>query len=90
MPGVFVAAPTVAGNAHLVHGNRNWSSLVGGVTPDYLVARDWRIGKGCAFTSEEVDTAAKVVLLGATVTEELFADKVPLGQLVRTATYPSR
>jgi putative ABC transport system permease protein len=88
LPGVLAAAPTVAGNAHLVHGNRNWSSLVGGVTPDYLVARDWRIGKGRAFTSDEVDTAAKVVLLGATVVKELFSDEAPLGQLVRIANVP--
>jgi putative ABC transport system permease protein len=88
IPGVLAAAPTVAGNAHLVHGNRNWSSLVGGVTPDYLVARDWRIGKGRAFTSDEVDTAAKVVLLGATVVKELFSDEAPLGQLVRIANVP--
>jgi putative ABC transport system permease protein len=86
--GVVVAAPTVAGNAHLVHGNRNWSSLVGGVTPDYLVARDWKIGKGRAFTSEEVETAAKVVLLGTTVAEELFANQEPRGQLVRIANVP--
>ncbi len=85
---VLAAAPTVAGNAHLVHGNRNWSSLVGGITPDYLVARDWRIGKGRAFTSDEVEKAAKVVLLGATVTEQLFADEAPLGQLVRIANVP--
>jgi putative ABC transport system permease protein len=88
VPDVLAAAPTVAGNAHLVHGNRNWSSLVGGVTPDYLIARDWRIGKGRAFTSDEVETAAKVVLLGATVAEELFSDEVPLGQLVRIANVP--
>jgi putative ABC transport system permease protein len=88
VPDVLAAAPTVAGNAHLVHGNRNWSSLVGGITPEYLVARDWRIGKGRAFTSDEVETAAKVVLLGATVTEELFADEAPLGQLVRIANVP--
>ena len=31
IPGVLAAAPTVAGNVHLVHGNRNWSSLAGGV-----------------------------------------------------------
>ena len=86
--GVVVVAPTVAGSAHLVHGNRNWSSLVGGVTPDYLVARDWRIGKGRAFTSDEVQTAAKVVLLGATLAEQLFPNREPLGQRVRITNVP--
>jgi putative ABC transport system permease protein len=88
VPGVLVAAPTVAGTAHLVHGNRNWSSLVGGVTPDYLVARDWKVEQGRPFTSEEVEAAAKVVLLGATLAAQLFADEAPLGQSVRIANVP--
>jgi len=88
VPGVVAAAPTVAGNAHLVHGNVNWSSLVGGVTPDYLIARDWTVEKGRAFTFEEVGAAAKVVLLGTTVAKELFPDEEPLGQLVRIANVP--
>jgi putative ABC transport system permease protein len=88
VPGVLTAAPTVADKAHLVHGNLNWSSLVGGVTPDYLIARDWNVAKGRAFTSEEVDTAAKVVVLGATVAEELFPGEEPPGQLVRIGNVP--
>ena len=88
VPGVVAAAPTVAGNAHLVHGNVNWSALVGGVTPDYLIARDWKVETGRAFTSEEVETAAKVVLLGTTAAKELFPDEEPLGQLVRIANLP--
>jgi putative ABC transport system permease protein len=88
VPGVLAAAPTVAGEGHLVHGNQNWSSLVGGVTPDYLVAREWQVEAGRAFTSDDVETAAKVVLLGATVAEELFPHEAPLGQLVRIANVP--
>ena len=88
VPGVLTAAPTVAGNAHLVHGNLNWSSLVGGVTPDYLIARDWSVAEGRVFSSEEMAAAAKVALLGATVAKELFPDEQPLGQVVRIANVP--
>lgn len=86
--GAVVAAPTVAGNAHVVRGNRNWSTLVGGITPSYLIARDWRVEKGRAFTFEDVDTAAKVVLLGTTVVRELFPNEEPIGQLVRIGNVP--
>jgi len=86
--GAVVAAPTVAGNAHVVRGNRNWSTLVGGITPAYLIARDWRVEKGRAFTFEDVDTAAKVVLLGTTVARELFPGEEPIGQLVRIGNVP--
>jgi putative ABC transport system permease protein len=88
VPGVLTAAPTVAGNAHLVHGNLNWSTLIGGVTPDYLVARDWSLAKGRSFTSEEIESAAKVVLLGTTVVEQLFPEEEALGQTVRIANVP--
>lgn len=86
--GAVVAAPTVAGNAHVVRGNRNWSTLVGGITPAYLIARDWRVEKGRAFTFKDVDTAAKVVLLGTTVASELFPGEEPVGQLVRIGNVP--
>jgi putative ABC transport system permease protein len=83
IPGVVVAAPAVSGQAHIVYGNRNWSTLIGGVAPDYLVARDWRIEEGQAFSREEADNAEKVALLGATVAQELFADEKPLGRMIR-------
>jgi putative ABC transport system permease protein len=88
VPGVLTAAPTVAGNAHLVHGNLNWSTLVGGITPDYLVARDWSLASGRGFSSEEIESAAKVALLGTTAVEQLFPDQEALGQTVRIANVP--
>jgi putative ABC transport system permease protein len=88
VPGVLTAAPTVAGDAHLVHGNLNWSTLVGGVTPDYLIARDWRVADGRSFAAQEVESAAKVVLLGATTASELFPNEEPLGQGIRIANVP--
>ncbi|WP_134499763.1 ABC transporter permease [Microvirga pakistanensis] len=88
VPGVVVAAPTISGTVQVVQGNANWSTLAGGITPAYLVARDWRVETGRGFTLDEVDTAAKVVLLGATVVDKLFEDEEPLGQLVRIANVP--
>ncbi len=88
VPGVLVTAPTIAGSAQLVRGNLNWSTLVGGVTPAYLTARDWRVRTGRPFTPEELDSAAKVVLLGTTVVEKLFADEDPLGRWIRIGSVP--
>lgn len=88
VPGVVVAAPTTSGSAQVVYGNANWSTVAGGITPAYLIARDWRVETGRAFTLDEVDTAAKVVLLGAAVVDRLFEDKDPLGQIVRIANVP--
>jgi putative ABC transport system permease protein len=88
VPGVLVAAPTIAGQSQIVRGNLNWSTFTGGVTPAYLVARDWRVEKGRAFTLEDIDTAAKVVLLGRATSEKLFEGLDPLGQSIRIANVP--
>ena len=75
LPEVVVAAPALMGTGHLIHGSQNWATIVGGVTPDYLVARDWFVGKGRAFTTDDVGNASKVVLLGTTVDKRLFEEQ---------------
>jgi putative ABC transport system permease protein len=81
--GVVVAAPALAGQVHVVHANRNWSTFIGGVTPDYLIARDWRVERGREFTSAEVNAGAKVALIGTSLAAELFPGEEPLGATIR-------
>ena len=85
---VVAAAPTLTGPAQLVHGNQNWAALVGGITPDYLIARDWPIQTGRVFTYEEVTAAAKVIVLGTAVVDKLFGDEDPIGKVVRIVNVP--
>jgi putative ABC transport system permease protein len=80
---VDVVAPSVRGPGQVVYGNLNWSTLVYGVTPEYLMAREWHILTGRGFTSQEVKGAAKVALLGETVIQNLFPGENPLGQIIR-------
>jgi putative ABC transport system permease protein len=88
LPHVIVAAPALVGSGHLVRGNQNWSTLITGVTADYLIARDWLVEKGRGFSHEEVGNAAKVVLLGGTAAKRLFDDEEPTGGTVRIGTVP--
>ena len=46
VPAVEVAAPSVRGSAQTVFGNLNWSTVIQGVTPDYVEAREWGIASG--------------------------------------------
>ena len=82
LPEVVVAAPALMGTGHLIYGSQNWATIVGGVTPDYLVARDWFVGKGRAFTTDDVDNASKVVLLGTTVAKRLFEEQQAVGAVI--------
>jgi putative ABC transport system permease protein len=88
VPSVEVAAPNVRGAAQTVYGNTNWSTLIFGVTPDYVIAREWELTRGRIFGPDDVDAAAKVAVLGETVAKNLFADADPVGQMIRIKRVP--
>ncbi|MCL5965851.1 MAG: ABC transporter permease [Deltaproteobacteria bacterium] len=85
---VRFAAPAIRTSAPVVYGNQNWSTIVQGVTPEYFDIRDWKIADGRFFTSDEVDAAAKVAVLGRTVASNLFGDENPVGKIVRIKRVP--
>jgi len=83
VPGVVAAAPTMRGTAQVVAGNRNWSTTVQGIDNDYIVARNWTVAEGRGFEPREIRSGTRVVLLGATVAEELFGAAGVPGQRLR-------
>ena len=85
---VQVAAPSLRGNVQAVHGNLNWSTYMLGVTAEFLEARDWTLAVGRAITPDDVDGAAKVVLIGQVVAHELFGDVDPIGESIRIGRVP--
>ncbi len=87
--GVVVAAPSVRGVGQVVAGNSNWSTQYFGTTNDYLVARDWPLAGGRAFSDAEIAGAGKVALIGITTAEKLFGEGVdPVDQVVRVRKVP--
>ena len=88
IPSVQGVAPSMRGTAQVVFGNQNWSTIVQGVTPEYLDVREWAIAAGRMFGQEDVDGATKVAVLGKTVAENLFADGDPLDQIIRIKKVP--
>ncbi len=88
IPLIEAAAPTMRGGAQIVYGNLNWATSVQGVTPEYFTARDWQVVSGRPLTQEDVDGATKSVLLGQTVTFNLFGDSDPVGQVIRIKNVP--
>jgi putative ABC transport system permease protein len=88
VPSVEVAAPTMRGGVQVVFGNSNWSTALQGVTPEYFQARDWGAVSGRLLTSDDVDAASKVVVLGQSVVENLFGGTGPIDQTVRIKAVP--
>ena len=75
----------------VVHENKNWFTTINGVTPGYLVIRGWSTVSGDFFTQTDVDSAAKVVLLGNTVVKNLFEPgQDPVGATIRIKNMPFR
>jgi putative ABC transport system permease protein len=85
---VQYAAPMQQNQAQVVYGNNNWFTRIQGTTPDYLTIRDMEVSSGQPFTQGDVDSSAKVCLLGKTVVDNLFNGADPVGQIIRVKKVP--
>jgi putative ABC transport system permease protein len=72
VPGVAGAAPFSETGAQVVAGAANWYTSVTGTTPAWTTVRNWAVAEGRFFTEAEVAQAAKVAVLGSTVSQSLF------------------
>ena len=69
-PDVLAASPGLSTGAQVVYKNQNWSTSINGVSPSYLIIRDWQLKEGNPFSDSDVAGAAKVCLLGMDVVEK--------------------
>ena len=88
VPEVQVAAPSSRGSGQVVAGNQNWSTVLQGITPEYMEAREWEVADGRPILQDEVDGSAKVALLGQTVVRNLFPAGDAVGQSIRIRKVP--
>src|SRR6185295_16201268 len=90
VPSVSMVTPTVNSRSQLVFGNMNWNTSVQGVNEQYPDVRKWSIQSGEFFTDGDVRTAARVIVIGQTIADNLFAGMDPVGQTLRVANLPFR
>jgi len=90
IPSVAMASPTVNARAQMVFGNQNWNSQVQGVNEQFPGIKKWTMQSGEFFTEADVRTASRVVVIGQTVSENLFPGMEPVGQTVRVRELPFR
>jgi len=83
-----MAAPALRGTAQIIWGNQNWSTVIFGVTPEYIEVRQWELAAGRLFDASDLAGATKVCLVGQTVARQLFGGVDPLGQLIRIRRVP--
>ncbi len=89
VPGVQYLAAGVNSRAQLIAGNQNWSSQIQGTDVELPLIRNWPTKYGAFFTAQDVSSAAKVAVLGQTVSDNLFGPDVdPTGQIMRVKNQP--
>ncbi len=82
-------SPQVSTSGQAVNGNKNWPTSCMGVSSDYLSIRKYELEDGRIFTEKEIESLAKVCLVGQTVVENLFDKGVdPVGQTLRFSGIP--
>ncbi len=89
IPGVAAVSPSVNSGGQLVNGNNNYPSTIYGINSDYLDIRKLKVKDGSMFTDHDIQTAAKVCVLGKTVVDNLFPNgEDPVGRVVRFGKIP--
>jgi putative ABC transport system permease protein len=76
-------AAQVYQSGQLKHGNKNSNSTVRGTSADYVWIGNFQMDKGRYFTPEEVRSARKICVLGATVVKNIFDGADPVGETIK-------
>ncbi len=88
-PAVYLATPSTRTWRRVIYGNQNWWPRINGVGAEYPDIRQWPMSDGKFFSQVDVESNAKVAVLGQTVIEKLFGDEVdPIGQFIRIEKAP--
>jgi len=91
-------APAVGSVSYLIrqsgqvqYANQNWTTSIQGVSANYPPITNWQIIDGRGISREDANSAALVVVLGQTVSRQLFGtDESPIGAVVQVKSMPLR
>ncbi len=90
VPLVAAATPIVRASAQFVEGDQNWFTQIQGTNEKFPQIKDWPIELGSFFDAADVRAATRVIVLGKTVSDNLFPGMNPVGQMVRVGNLPFR
>jgi putative ABC transport system permease protein len=90
IPIVAGASPVLRQVQQVIAGDQNWSTQTQGVAPEFQRIREWQVREGRFLSQADVDSTAKVALIGETVAYNLFGDNDPLDAIIRIKKIPFR
>ena len=85
--GIGAVAPSAGQSVTVVAMAKSWSTTVTGTTGAYLVAGNWQLASGRAFSESEEKSGAAVCVIGETVRSRLFGAANPVGSSVRVKQF---
>lgn len=86
---ITAASPTVNSSGQIIFGANNAPATVYGVSPEYLEIRRYKIEEGDMFSEQDIQSAAKVCVIGQTVVDNLFKNgENPIGKVIRFNKIP--
>ena len=88
---VSATSPSVNSSGQAIYGANNAPTTVYGISPDYMEIRRYEVEDGDMFSDQDVQTAAKVCVIGKTVVDNLFpCGENPVGKVIRFQKLPFR
>ena len=90
VPSVSMVTPAINTRSQLIFGSQNWNTQIQGVSEQYPDIRKWNVQDGSFFTDTDVRTAARVIVVGQTIADNLFPGTDAVGQTVRVKDLPFR
>ncbi len=84
-------SPAVNSSGQYIYGANNYPSSIMGVSNDYFEIRQLKLESGTMFTDQDIQSAAKVCVIGKTIVDNLFEEgEDPLGKIIRFQKIPLR
>jgi putative ABC transport system permease protein len=82
-PHIVTAIPVTQAAGNMTWQNQNWFAQTTGSTADFPQVRAYTMASGNFFTTADVQSNAKVVVVGKTVVDSLFQGQDPVGQQIK-------
>ncbi len=83
VPSVKQVAPQITSNEVVQAGARSSTSSISGITPNFLTVRSFEVANGRFITSQDLNSARNVAVIGPDLRDKLFPSTNAVGESIR-------
>ena len=90
-PAVLHVSYLIRVSGAVTYGAKNWTTMIQGISPSYLVVRSWQLAAGREIDQQDEVNGLRVCVLGQTVVQQLFPKgENPIGRVIQVRGVPLR